>query len=158
MAEDPQTDVSVPAQPADKKNRSNSACTHGGFMPSWQARLGAFGFRPPPRAFAKFVNMIWREANVRSFGAISVVFVALYATPVAARDYPWCAKTITNDFNGDCSFTSYRQCMATVSGQRGECMQNPRLVFDRARRWRNRPSSGGWQDDGWQDSGRNNRW
>jgi hypothetical protein len=70
--------------------------------------------------------------------AISAVLTALCATPAAARDYPWCAKTITNGFNGDCSFTSYRQCMATVSGQRGECAQNPRLLFDqdRGRRYR----------------------
>jgi Protein of unknown function (DUF3551) len=104
---------------------------------------------------AKFVELFWREIKMRSVFAISAVFVALCATPAAARDYPWCAKTSSNGFNGDCSFTSYRQCMATVSGQRGECMQNPRLIFKQARIRRNRPSSGDWQNDGWQDNGRN---
>jgi hypothetical protein len=118
-------------------------------------RLDLLGESPPLQAKAKFANLTWREVNMRSIVAISAVLVALCAPPVAARDYPWCAKTSANGFNGDCSFTSYRQCMATVSGQRGECMQNPRLIFKQARIRRNRPSSGDWQNDGWQDNGRN---
>jgi hypothetical protein len=117
--------------------------------------LDLLGESPPLQAKAKFVNVTWREVNLRSVVAISAVLIALCAPPVAARDYPWCAKTVSNGFNGDCSFTSYRQCMATVSGQPGECMQNPRLIFKQARIRRNRPSSRDWQNDGWQDNGRN---
>jgi uncharacterized protein DUF3551 len=96
---------------------------------------------------------------MRSVLAISALLVAFSAAPAAARDYPWCARTITNGFSGDCSFTSYQQCMATVSGQRGECMQNPRIAYDQARGWRKRPSSGDtWQNGNWQDNGWNNRW
>ena len=52
------------------------------------------------------------------------------ASPLAAsaREYPWCARTSSNGFAGDCSFTSYRQCQATVSGQAGECLINPRVA------------------------------
>jgi hypothetical protein len=89
---------------------------------------------------------------MRSVLAISALLAALSATPAAARDYPWCARTSSNGFNGDCSFTSYQQCMATVSGQRGECMQNPIFAFGQARGQRNRPHRDGW-DNGW-----NNRW
>jgi len=56
--------------------------------------------------------------------------VMIVASPLAAsaREYPWCARTTSNGFEGDCSFTSYRQCQATVSGQAGECLMNPRAA------------------------------
>lgn len=41
----------------------------------------------------------------------------------------WCARTSTNGFNGDCSFASYRQCRATISGQGGDCIRNPRMAY-----------------------------
>jgi hypothetical protein len=93
------------------------------------------------------------EADMRSLFALSALLIVATTGPTMARDYPWCARTITNGFSGDCSFTSYQQCMATVSGQRGECAVNPRLAFDQARR-RNRgaPANTGWQN-GW-----DNRW
>jgi hypothetical protein len=53
----------------------------------------------------------------------------LAVTALRAFVYPWCARTDSNGFNGDCSFTSYQQCQATVSGQAGECRVNPRLAF-----------------------------
>src|SRR3954467_12481588 len=73
------------------------------------------------------------EIKMRSVLAISALLVAMNAAPAAARDYPWCARTSANGFNGDCSFTSYRQCMATVSGQAGECLQNPRFAYGQER-------------------------
>ena len=71
-----------------------------------------------------------------------------------ARDYPWCERTSFNGFNPSCSFTSYQQCMATVSGQRGDCILNPRLAFGEQRRRGRAPRdwNGGW-DNGW-----NPRW
>jgi hypothetical protein len=110
---------------------------------------------------------------MRSILAISAVLVAFSAAPAAARDYPWCARTSSNGFNGDCSFTSFNQCMATVSGQRGECLQNPRFAYGqqtRGRRgqaayrdggqndgWNNGWNNNGW-NNGWQGPGYNNRW
>jgi hypothetical protein len=86
--------------------------------------------------------------------ASAAIFIAS-STPSMARDYAWCARTITNPDFGDCSFTSYRQCMATVSGQRGECISNPRLAYGRQDRWRRNGDyrSDGWQDRGWNDNG-----
>lgn len=81
--------------------------------------------------------------------ASAAIFIAS-ATPSMARDYAWCARTITNPDFGDCSFTSYRQCMATVSGQRGECIANPRLAYGRSNRGRRNGDY--WNDNGW------NRW
>ena len=82
--------------------------------------------------------------------ASAAIFIASSA-PSMARDYAWCARTITNPDFGDCSFTSYRQCMATVSGQAGDCIGNPRLAYGRmgsARR----------HGDYRYDNGWNNRW
>jgi hypothetical protein len=70
--------------------------------------------------------------------AILIASTALIASsaPSMARDYPWCARTNINPDFGDCSFTSYRQCMATVSGQRGDCIVNPRLAYGQQERGR----------------------
>ena len=101
---------------------------------------------------------------MRSILAISAILVAFSAAPAAARDYPWCARTSSNGFNGDCSFTSYNQCMATVSGQRGECLQNPRFAYGRQVRGRrgqavyNDGWNNGWNNNGWQGPGFSNRW
>ena len=92
------------------------------------------------------------EINMRSLLALSLALSALLLVattgPTMARDYPWCARTITNPDFGDCSFTSYRQCMATVSGQPGECILNPRIGFRQDRRGTR--GAAGWQSD--------NRW
>jgi hypothetical protein len=48
------------------------------------------------------------------------------ASPAAARDYPFCIRGC--DFGGsvgDCSFTSYQQCLATASGRDAYCAANP---------------------------------
>ena len=76
---------------------------------------------------------------MRLFLALSALLVVATTGPSMARDYPWCARTITNPDFGDCSFTSYRQCMATVSGQAGDCHINPRLAFGQGQH-----SSGRW--------------
>lgn len=66
---------------------------------------------------------------MRAFLAASAVVLAFAATPAMARDYPWCSRTSASGFNPSCSFTTYAQCRATVSGQRGDCMLNPILAF-----------------------------
>jgi hypothetical protein len=71
---------------------------------------------------------------MRFLVAATALIVAGSSAPTFARDYPWCARTESNGFNGDCSFTSYQQCQATVSGQAGECRVNPRLSFARQRK------------------------
>jgi hypothetical protein len=46
--------------------------------------------------------------------------------PAEARDYPWCAYY--NFFHGgatNCGFSTYQQCLATVSGVGGSCGANP---------------------------------
>jgi Protein of unknown function (DUF3551) len=91
---------------------------------------------------------------MRSISMASAAILIASSAPSIARDYAWCARTITNPDFGDCSFTSYRQCMATVSGQHGECISNPRLAYGRQDR-----RYGGWQGGpSWNGNGWDNRW
>jgi hypothetical protein len=57
-----------------------------------------------------------------AIGAIA----AIDATPAAAGGFPFCIKGC--DFGGglgDCSFSSYQQCLATASGRDAWCAANP---------------------------------
>lgn len=75
---------------------------------------------------------------MRSILAATALLVAagglgIGATSAEAREYPWCSRTSATGFNPSCDFTSYAQCMATVSGQRGDCMRNPFIAFGEQR-------------------------
>ncbi|MGM4932050.1 DUF3551 domain-containing protein [Tardiphaga sp. 619_E2_N8_5] len=92
---------------------------------------------------------------MRSILAAAALLIVMGATPSMAREYPWCSRTSATGFNPSCTFTSYNQCMATVSGQRGDCMQNPMLAYGDQRRGQSRAMRG--QPDDW-DNGWNNGW
>jgi len=55
------------------------------------------------------------------------------STPAAAIDYPWCVQGRGVGIPGDCSYTSYAQCMASASGRGLSCNVNPRAAFGRER-------------------------
>jgi hypothetical protein len=63
--------------------------------------------------------------------SLVLVFAALMgATEIApaqsAYSYPWCSRQITKDGSASsCYFTSYKQCMTTISGIGGYCHQSP---------------------------------
>jgi hypothetical protein len=64
-------------------------------------------------------NAVWA---LMAFGAVC----AIDAAPAAARNYPYCIKGC--DFGGsagDCSFSSYQQCLASASGRDATCAANP---------------------------------
>jgi hypothetical protein len=49
-------------------------------------------------------------------------------SPAAAEPvYPWCAHYGGRDMGGaaNCGFSTYQQCMATISGMGGYCAENP---------------------------------
>jgi hypothetical protein len=75
---------------------------------------------------------------MRTLLAATAVLLLAGTAPGFARDYPWCARTSANGFNGDCSYTSFQQCRATVSGQAGECRINPLFAFGQQTRRRYR--------------------
>jgi hypothetical protein len=65
---------------------------------------------------------------IAAFVAVTSIWMA--ATPVLARDYPFCIKGqgyITP--TGDCSFDTYEQCLATASGRRNYCDVNPYFPY-----------------------------
>ena len=54
--------------------------------------------------------------------------------------YPWCAhygKFNDGGGSGTCGYTSYRQCLATVSGTGGYCARNP--FYQQPEVYRERP-------------------
>jgi Protein of unknown function (DUF3551) len=64
-------------------------------------------------------NAVWA---LMAFGAAC----ATCAAPAAAKDFPYCIKGC--DFGGgtgDCSFSSYQQCLAAASGRDATCAANP---------------------------------
>lgn len=58
------------------------------------------------------------------------------SSPAAAFDYPYCLQGRGVGIPGDCSYTSYGQCMASASGRALYCNINPRVAFGQQRRGR----------------------
>jgi hypothetical protein len=56
--------------------------------------------------------------------------------PAAAFDYPYCVQGRGVGVPGDCSYTSYGQCMASASGRGLYCNVNPRVAFGQTPRGR----------------------
>ena len=52
--------------------------------------------------------------------------LTVQATPAQAREYPWCARY--DPWTMSCGFTTFQQCLATISGVGGICTPNPRAV------------------------------
>lgn len=86
---------------------------------------------------------------MRSLFAISALLFVATTGPTMARDYPWCGRTSANGFNGGCDFNTYQQCMATVSGQIGECDRNPLFAYRQDRRRGNGSSNPDSWQNGW---------
>jgi hypothetical protein len=67
----------------------------------------------------------------RAFQALMLCAAASMAAalPATARDYPFCIKGCDYGAGqGDCSFSSYRQCQASASGRLAYCDPNPYFI------------------------------
>ena len=73
--------------------------------------------------------------------ALAAMVLAGFATttPAAARDYPWCAQGGEYDYPGECAYSTYEQCQASVSGRLLFCDRNPRILFNQAQPPQPRP-------------------
>ena len=80
--------------------------------------------------------MIMRNASLIVAALLAAGAATLGSTPAAAIDYPWCVQGRGIGIPGDCSYTSYAQCMASASGRGLYCNVNPRTAFGRERRGR----------------------
>jgi hypothetical protein len=60
---------------------------------------------------------------------LALVTTAMFAPRPAAAAYnlPWCAQHYDSSFAFSCAFYTQQQCLATMSGVGGNCIQNPRL-------------------------------
>lgn len=56
------------------------------------------------------------------------------STPAAAHDYPYCVQGRGVGIPGDCSYSTYGQCMASASGRGLSCNVNPRVAFGQQQR------------------------
>jgi hypothetical protein len=68
--------------------------------------------------FLKFLKFLF-------FVAATLVAAAALGVPAQAQSYPWCAYYGGRGGGGtNCGFSSFQQCMATVSGIGGFCNRN----------------------------------
>ncbi|HEX4410520.1 MAG TPA: DUF3551 domain-containing protein [Xanthobacteraceae bacterium] len=60
-----------------------------------------------------------------SFALSALVVAVLAAVPARAQNYPWCAQ-YSGRMGGamNCGFVSFDQCMNTVRGMGGFCIEN----------------------------------
>jgi hypothetical protein len=67
--------------------------------------------------------------------AALAAFALTIAAPARAEvQYPWCAQYQPPLDAVNCGFTSYQQCLATISGIGGYCYRNPAYPPPRKRR------------------------
>jgi hypothetical protein len=58
-----------------------------------------------------------------------IVGAAAIGGSAHAQNYPWCAEYDGGDTSGtNCGFTTFEQCMATLSGMGGFCNRNTQYV------------------------------
>jgi len=63
-------------------------------------------------------------------GALVTTMAAGPAAAQGRGDYPWCAQGQGYDYPGECSYETYAQCQASVSGRLLACGENPRFLFN----------------------------
>ncbi len=53
-----------------------------------------------------------------------------FGSVAEAQNYPWCADYSGGDMGGgtNCGFTTFEQCMATLSGMGGFCNRNTQYI------------------------------
>ena len=60
-----------------------------------------------------------------------IIGTAALGCSASAQNYPWCAYYGGGDIGGggtNCGFTTFEQCMATLSGMGGFCDRNTQYV------------------------------
>lgn len=111
---------------------------------------------------------------MRKLLAASALLLAIGAAPATARDYPWCSKTPDTGGFPQCSFMTFEQCVATVSGLGGDCVQNPAIGYGQgygqgydqggqgygrgAGSKKHRGRDADWQNGGWNYGPDDRRW
>jgi len=66
-----------------------------------------------------------------ALGIIVLMWLAGGRPARADYDYPWCIQQGEYGFPGYCSYQTREQCLASVSGRKGYCAQNPAYMVTR---------------------------
>ena len=69
-----------------------------------------------------------RKAQL-AFGVIILAAVVGAHPARADYDYPWCIADAEYGYPGDCAYQTREQCLASVSGRKGYCQENPRFLL-----------------------------
>jgi hypothetical protein len=69
-----------------------------------------------------------------ALGLIVGAAMSVSAATAEARDYRYCLTSPGYGYPGECSYSSYRQCMASASGRLADCIINPRAAYGDQRR------------------------
>ena len=72
-------------------------------------------------------KILWAVMEVTAAGVAGVATSA----PATAQPDAWCIQGRDQGIPGDCSYSSYAQCMASASGRNAYCNVNPRVAFGR---------------------------
>jgi hypothetical protein len=56
--------------------------------------------------------------------ALALAAFIAASTGAQAQNYPWCAVYNMGDAAYNCGFSTYQQCMVTISGMGGFCERN----------------------------------
>jgi hypothetical protein len=63
------------------------------------------------------------------FAAAAIAAAGAFTSGAQAQNYPWCAVYGGREGGGqNCGFTTFEQCMATLSGMGGFCNRNTQYV------------------------------
>jgi hypothetical protein len=71
-----------------------------------------------------------------SLALLAATTAMIGSSPAAAYDYRYCLQGRGVGVPGDCSYSSYAQCMAAASGRGLYCNINPRAAYGRQRQMR----------------------
>jgi Protein of unknown function (DUF3551) len=99
------------------------------FVPKWRTNrlrqwLNPIAMSPVAGGAAKPNNHgVSAMRNIRLFALVLLACLPAFAMPARAIEYPWCAHY--NNGGKNCGFSTFKQCLATVSGAGGFCEQNP---------------------------------
>jgi hypothetical protein len=81
-----------------------------------------------PALVLKALN-VWSTAMRLSLVVVGILLGAIASvTPAKAQNYPWCAIYNKGANDMSCSFDTFDQCKASVSGIGGFCMANNTYV------------------------------
>jgi hypothetical protein len=73
-----------------------------------------------------------RKLVITVLGAMALAaFSAVGPVSAGPYDFPWCAQGIEAGYPGDCSYRTYAQCQASVSGRLLSCGPNPQAAVAR---------------------------